>query len=53
MLGVIKDFIDFLTTPTISFTLLTVLTPILFPPTDWFDKLSRKLKVDKLWTNKG
>ena len=53
MLDSVKHFIDFLTTPTISFTLLTVLTPLLFPPTDWFDKLSRKLRVHKLWTNKG
>ena len=38
----IKDFIDFLTSyggaPTISFTLLTVGFPFVFPPTDWFDK---------------
>ena len=53
MLDSIKHFIDFLTTPTISFTLLTVLTPLLFPPTDWFDKVNRKLRIYKIWTNTG
>ena len=53
MLDIIKDFIDFLTAPTISFTLLTILTPLLFPPTDWFDKVSRKLGFHKVWTKSG
>ena len=53
MLQIVKNSIDFLTTPTISFTLLSIFTLILFPPTDWLDKISRKLKVHKLWTNKG
>ena len=47
MLEIIKNFIDFLTTPTISFTLLTILTPLLFPPTDWFDKVSDIPNVKK------
>ena len=45
MLEIIKNSIDFLTTPTISFTLLTISTPILFPPNDWFDKINRKLGI--------
>ena len=49
----IKHFIDYLSAPTISFTLLTVLTPLLFPPTDWFDKISRKLGFHKVWTKSG
>ena len=53
MLEIIKNFIDFLTTPTISFTLLTVLTPLLFPPTDWFDKVNRKIGLWRIWTNAG
>ena len=53
MLESIKHFIDALTTPTISFTLLTVLMLFLFPPTDWFDKKSRQLGFNKIWTNKG
>ena len=53
----IKDFIDFLTSyggaPTISFTLLTVGFPFVFPPTDWFDKKNKEWGVYKLWSNKG
>lgn len=53
MLETFKSSVDFLSTPTISFSLLTLLTPILFPPTDWFDKLNRKLGFYLLWTKKG
>tara|TARA_Y100000748_G_C15450654_1_gene470835 strand:- start:208 stop:1326 length:1119 start_codon:yes stop_codon:yes gene_type:complete len=53
MIDQIKDIIDYLSAPTISFTLLTVLFPLLFPPTDWFDKVNRKLRIYKLWTNTG
>ena len=53
MLEIIKNSIDFLTVPTIAFTLLTVFTPLLFPPTDWFDKISRKLGFHKIWTKSG
>jgi hypothetical protein len=48
-----KAIIDTLSTPTISFTILTVLAPFLFPPTDWFDKMNRKLGIWKLWTKAG
>ena len=53
MIESIKHTIDYISAPTISFTLLTVLFPFLFPPTDWFDKINRKLKINKLWTNTG
>ena len=53
MLDQIKDIIDYLSAPTISFTLLTVLFPFFFPPTDWFDKVNRKLRIYKIWTNTG
>ena len=49
----IKDFIDILSAPTISFTLLTVGFPFVFPPTDWFDKKNREWGINKIWTNKG
>jgi hypothetical protein len=49
----IKHFIDYLSAPTISFTLLTVIFPFIFPPSDWFDKKSRQLGFNKLWTNAG
>ena len=53
MIESIKHTIDYISSPTISFTLLTVLFPFLFPPSDWFDKVNRKLKIYKLWTNTG
>ena len=49
----IKHFIDYLSTPTISFTFLTVIFPFIFPPSDWFDKKSRQMGFHKLWTKKG
>ena len=49
----IKHFIDYLSAPTISFTLLTILSPFIFPPTDWFDRKSRQFGFHKIWTNAG
>ena len=53
MIDIIKHSIDYISTPTISFTLLTILFPIIFPPTNWFDKINRKLGIWRLWTNSG
>jgi len=53
ILDIIKNCIDYLSAPTISFTLSTLLFPFLFPPTDWFDRMNRKLRIYKLWTNTG
>ena len=53
MLETFKHTVDFLSDPTISFSILTVVTPILFPPTDWFDKINRKLGFYLLWTKTG
>ena len=53
MLETFKHTVDYLSAPTISFSILTVVTPILFPPTDWFDNLNRKLGFYLLWTKKG
>ena len=53
MLDAFKNSVDYLSNPTISFSLLTVLTPLLFPPTDWFDKINRKLRFHLLWTKTG
>jgi len=36
-MDLIKSIIDSLSAPTISFTLLTVAFPFIFPPTDWFE----------------
>ena len=49
----IKNFIDYLSAPTISFTLLTVAFPFIFPPNDWFDKKNKEWGVYSLWSNKG
>ena len=53
LLATFKSVVDYLSSPTISFTILTVLTPLVFPPTDWFDKINRKLKINLLWTKTG
>ena len=53
MIEQLKDIIDYISTPTISFTILTVLFPLLFPPTDWFDRINRKLGLWRVWTNAG
>ncbi len=53
MLETFKHTVDYLSSPTISFSILTVVTPILFPPTDWFDKINRKLGFYLLWTKTG
>ena len=49
----IKNLIDYLSAPTISFTLLTVIFPFVFPPNDWFYKKNKEWGIYKLWTNKG
>tara|TARA_B100001750_G_scaffold238410_1_gene244874 strand:- start:65 stop:1183 length:1119 start_codon:yes stop_codon:yes gene_type:complete len=53
MIEQIKHIIDYISAPTISFTLLTVLFPLFFPPTDWFDKVNKKLGLWRIWTNAG
>ena len=53
MINLFKTSVDFLSAPTISFTILTVLFPFVFPPTDWFDKINRKLRIYKMWSRTG
>ena len=53
MIDQLKHFIDFMSAPTISFTFLTILFPFLFPPTDFFDKINKKLGLWRVWTNSG
>ena len=53
MLDIIKYIVNLLHEPTIAFTLLTVGFPFVFPPTDWFEKKHRQLRIDKLWSNTG
>ena len=49
----IKSAIDWLSAPTISFTILTVVFPFLFPPSDWFEKIHRKFGLWTTWTKPG
>ena len=49
----IKSAIDWLSTPTISFTILTVIFPFIFPPSDWFEKIHRKFGFWRIWTKSG
>ncbi|MBT3590026.1 MAG: cytochrome C [Candidatus Marinimicrobia bacterium] len=53
MLQTFKDIIDILSAPTVSFTLLTIAFPFVFPPTDWFEKIHRKFGICRLWTKPG
>jgi len=53
MIEQLKHFIDYISAPTISFTLLTVFFLFIFPPTDWFDKINKKLGIWRIWTNAG
>ena len=45
-----KSLINYLSNPTILFTAVLVGFPFVFPPTNWFYKIHRKLGIDKLWT---
>jgi hypothetical protein len=53
MIDQLKHFIDYISAPTISFTLLTIFFLLIFPPSDLFEKINKKLRLYKLWTNTG
>ena len=53
MIDQLKHIIDYISTPIISFTFLTVIFPFLFPPTVFFDKINKKFGLWKVWTNPG
>ena len=53
MIDIVKQFFNLISSPTISFTLLTVFTPFLFPPTNWFEKYHFKLGLNRLWKKEG
>ena len=53
MIDIFKTIINVLSTPTVSFTILTILIPFIFPPSDWFEKWNRRLGLYKLWTKTG
>jgi len=49
----IKLFINFATNPKILFPILLVFTFLMFPPNDFLLRINKKLRLYKLWTNKG
>ncbi len=53
MLDWLKSVVDFLSTPSISLTLILLVFPFVFPPTAWFEARHRRLGLHKLWTNRG
>ncbi len=48
-----KHFINAIASPTILFTFTVLVFFFIFPPTDWFDKWNRKLKLYGLWSKKA
>ncbi|MFT7538950.1 MAG: hypothetical protein ACI9F2_001104 [Lysobacterales bacterium] len=53
MIETIKQVINQLTAPQISFTFILLTFFFIFPPTDALYKLNKKLGIHKLWTNTG
>ena len=53
MIQAIKDIVNTLTDPVISFSILFVVFFFIFPPNNWFMRLNKKLRIEKLWTAKG
>ena len=53
MIQAIKDIVNTLTDPVISFSILFVAFFFIFPPNNWFMRLNKKLRIEKLWTAKG
>ncbi len=49
----IKHFFNIVMTPKIMFTLILLSFFFVFPPTERLFKISRKLKLDSIWTKKG
>ena len=48
-----KSLINYISNPTILFTAVLVGFPFVFPPTNWFYKVHKRLGIHKLWTKKG
>lgn len=49
----IKHFINVMSTPKIMFTMILLCFFFVFPPNDWFSKWNKRLRIDKLWTERG
>jgi hypothetical protein len=48
-----KSLINYISNPTILVTAVIIIFPFVFPPTNWFYKINKRLNIDKLWTGKG
>ena len=48
-----KSLINYISNPTILVTAVIVGFPFIFPPSNWFYRIHKKLGLDKLWTMKG
>ena len=48
-----KSVINYISNPTILVTAVLLIFPFIFPPTEWFYKINKRLRLDKLWTGKG
>jgi hypothetical protein len=48
-----KEIINAVSRPQIFFTVLVLTFFFLFPPTGWFFRWNRRLRLQKLWTNAG
>ena len=48
-----KNFIDYLSQPTIMFTLFFIGFPFFFPINNFFDKWHKRFRLNYLWTNAG
>src|SRR6185503_13968464 len=49
----IKHFINIVSAPRIMFTMIVASFFFIFPPTEWFSKWNKRLRINLLWTNAG
>ena len=49
----VKHLVNVFSSPTISFLTLFAIFFFIFPPTEWFAAINRRLGIYKLWTGKG
>ena len=50
---IIKQIINTISSPTILFTIIFFTFFFIFPPNDWFYRWNKRLKLNKIWTNRG
>lgn len=49
----LRDIINSVSNPTVMLTLIILLFFFVFPPTNWFMKWNKILRIRKIWTNTG